>query len=768
MSTALIISAMMVFTYLAAEKEANTISIELEKQAIALADNLAASTATYIIVRDYTSIESILARAAAFPSILDLQVLNDQGKVLGDVFRNKQGEVEGRYDGEYMPPHGEAIRLIQRGELSITIWQPVILGDLVGWVRTSYTLERVEQVRFQIWRYNILVGSFIAFLAIILMYLYLRPPMMLIERSTEFADALDGHAGEQLDVKHSYYELDKLTNALNRTSRSLQAKNDALNQKIREQQQLTDKLEQRVAERTRELSVARDEAVSANKSKSEFLANMSHEIRTPLTAVIGFSESLLDSSQTMQERVDAIHRIIRAGKHLLRVINEILDLSKIEANKLVVECIPISLVDVFRDVYSLVSLLASEKGLNFKIDCDFPMPETIQSDPVRLKQILINLCNNAIKFTKVGHVAIKVSCDSQNENLIVKVNDSGIGLSREQMGRLFKPFSQADTSTTRKYGGTGLGLHLSKQLAEKLGGGLTVESVPDVGSSFILTINTGSLEDVALVQACPDFDQISEENLVVSKQIHLFGRVLLTEDNPDNQHLVSLYLRRLGLEIEIANNGIEALEKYEQSKPDLILMDIQMPVMDGLTASKILRDRGYTGPIVALTAGAMQQEQQECFDAGCNDVCTKPIDHADFIRVLSRHLEQILPSNLNMSPVVSSILADEPDMMELVQKFVGKLPGMVEKVQTAYETSNLDGFKAELHALKGTSGNFGYKEIFDITKRIEFEIITNNKNAIESLLVSLEGMVSRIQQGLDIGLAHTDNVKPFIGSTDKK
>jgi len=768
MSTALMISAMMVFTYLAAEKEANTISVELKKQAIALADNLAASTATYIIVSDYTSIESILARAAAFPSILELQVLNDQGNVLGDVFRNQAGEVESRYGSLFDPPQGEARRLIMLSETSITIWQPVILGDLVGWVRTSYTLERVEQVRSQIWQYNILVGSFIAFFSIIFLYLYLRKPMVLIEKSTEFADALDENAGKQLNVKASYYELDRLTKALNRTSRNLQAKNNALNQKIMEQQQLTEKLEQRVTERTSELSVARDEAVNANKSKSEFLANMSHEIRTPLTAIIGFSESLLDSDQTMQERVDSIHRIIRAGKHLLRVINEILDLSKIEANKLEVERIPLSLVDVFRDIYSLVSLLATEKGLGLKIDCDFPVPATIQSDPVRLKQILINLCNNAIKFTKVGQVTIKASCDSKNENLMIKVIDTGIGLSREQVDKLFKPFSQADASTTRKYGGTGLGLHLSKQLAEKLGGDLTVESVPDVGSSFLLTIKTGPLENVPRVRECPDFAEVDEEEQVVGRQMHLTGRVLLTEDNVDNQRLVSMYLKRLGLEIEIANNGKEALDKYKHIKPDLILMDIQMPVMDGLTASRNLRAQGYQGPIVALTASAMQEEQQECFDAGCNDVCTKPIEHADFTRVLSRHLEPAAPPSKTGPPIVSSLLEDEPEMVELVQQFVGKLPGMVEKVQNTFQAGNPDRFKAEVHALKGTSGNFGYKEIFDVTKRIEFEIITNNKNAIEALLASLEDLVTRIQQGLDKDVAHTDNIKSFTGNIEQK
>jgi len=751
----------MIFTYLVAEKEASTISAELRKQAIAMAHNLAASTATYIVVSDYTSLESILVRSAEFPGILGLQVLNAEGKVLGDIYRNEWGLVETRYGKSYKIPAGVPKLHMVASKGAMIVWQPVVLGDIVGWVRTTYTLQRIAQVRSQIWQYNIMAGSLIALFTLVFLFLYLRRPMMLLEKSTEFADALDENAGDQLDVKNSYYEINLLTKALNRTSINLQAKNEALHQKIIEQQQLAEHLEQRVSERTRELSEARDEAIHANKSKSQFLANMSHEIRTPLTTIIGFSESLLDSDQSVKERVDSINRIIRAGKHLLRVINEILDFSKIEANRLEVEFIPFSLVDVFKDVYSLVSLLATDKGLNFKIGCSYPMPEMIKSDPVRFKQILINLCNNAIKFTKEGGVTVKVNCDTVNENLVVKVIDTGIGLSSEHVEHLFKPFSQADTSTTRKYGGTGLGLHLSKQLAEKLGGDLIVESLLDVGSSFILTINTGPLENVSYIDECQDFDQIEDTQPVAEKKLHLIGKVLLTEDNVDNQQLVSLYLRRLGLEIEIASNGKEALSKYKEIKPDLILMDIQMPVMDGLTASRKLRNMGYEGPIVALTAGAIQQQQQECFDAGCNDVCTKPIDHNHFTYVLSKYLEPTTQPANNGPPITSGLLEQEPDMLDLVQHFVAKLPDMVSKVEAAFKENDTDLLKSDVHALKGTSGNFGYKDVFEVTKKIEFAIITDNRIAIETLINSLDGLVMRIQQGLESDKPGSDNITPL-------
>ena len=761
MSALLIVAAMITFTYLVVEKEAKTLSLELQKQAVALAENLAASTASYIVVKDYTTLESILMRAAEFPSILDMQVMNEGGQLLGDVYRDAEGQITVRYNKDMEPPTGRIERRIRIQDGDMVVWQPVVLGDLVGWIRTRYTMERISELKAQIWNHNIWVGSIVAIVTVLLLSLYLRKPVMVIERSTEFADQLDVYAGREIPVNHSYYELTKLTTALNRTSKNLQAKDEAINQKIREQQQLTDDLELRVLDRTAELSVARDEAINANRSKSEFLANMSHEIRTPLTAVIGFAESLLDSSQSMEERVDSINRIIHAGKHLLRIINEILDLSKIEANRLEVECIPFSLVDVFRDIYSLVKLMAMEKGLEFKVQCDFPMPAMIKSDPVRLKQILINLCNNAIKFTNEGSVTVKVSCDVEAEKLTVKVIDSGIGLTREQITKLFKPFSQADASTTRKYGGTGLGLHLSKQLAEKLGGDLLVESVLDMGSSFTMSVSTGALTGVDMVNECPDFEQVDVLVTRAANPIRLVGRVLLTEDNVDNQRLVSILLKRMGIECDTAGNGKEAIARLQDAEYDLILMDVQMPVMDGITATKLLRKKGYQIPIVALTANAMKQEQQDCLDAGCNDICTKPIAYSDFSQVMAKYLGSVIPERKSGPPIVSTLLQEEPELAALIREFVQRLPGILEKIKAAFVNGQQEELRREIHTLKGTGGNFGYSEIYELAKRIEFETVAGNFEAITELLESLDDVARRIEQGVGINTSANANVRPF-------
>lgn len=387
------------------------------------------------------------------------------------------------------------------------------------------------------------------------------------------------------------------------------------------------------------------EAEAANIAKSEFLANMSHEIRTPLTAILGFSETLLDSLQDPKNQ-DAASTIKRNGEHLLGIINDILDLSKVESGKMTIETIRQNPMQIIADVASLMKVKADGAGLVLGFEYLGEIPQTIQTDPTRLRQILINLIGNAIKFTEVGGVRLVTSFvnDKRKPVLQFDVIDTGIGLTPEQIDRLFQPFSQADNSTTRKFGGTGLGLSISKRFAKMLGGDIEiVDTHPGIGTRFRLTISTGPLDGVNMIRnPAAAFMENQEEAASGEGEIGIEGmRILLAEDGPDNQRLISHVLRKAGADVTVKENGQLAIEAAlaarDEGYPfDAILMDMQMPVMDGYQATRSLRELRYYGPIIALTANAMDGDREKCIKAGCDDYATKPINRKKLVSIIAQ------------------------------------------------------------------------------------------------------------------------------------
>jgi len=387
---------------------------------------------------------------------------------------------------------------------------------------------------------------------------------------------------------------------------------------------------------------------AATRAKSEFLANMSHEIRTPMTAILGYAD-LLRESLKGSANVEAIDTIKHNGRHLLELINEILDLSKVEAGKLEVERIPCCCRHILDDVVSLMRVRADAKRLFLETEFATHVPDPIATDPTRLRQVLMNLVGNAIKFTHRGGVRIVVSTvekPGQKSPLIrFEVIDSGIGITEEQMSRLFQPFAQADSSTTRQHGGTGLGLTISKRLVELLGGTITAESVIGQGSRFAFTIAT-----------CPPAEAIAARSSpapainLPEVPAKFASRVLVAEDGIDNQRLVRMFLQKAGITVTIAENGEEAvrlaLQAVAADAPyDVILMDIQMPILDGYDATRKLREAGYAGPIVALTAHAMSDDRGKCLACGCDDYLTKPIDRASLLQIVHRYTNQAAPAS---------------------------------------------------------------------------------------------------------------------------
>ena len=383
------------------------------------------------------------------------------------------------------------------------------------------------------------------------------------------------------------------------------------------------------------LEEASAKAEAANRSKSEFLANMSHEIRTPMTAILGYADLLAESAAN-PEQTEAAHTIHRNGEHLLGIISDILDLSKIEAGKLELEKTPCSPESILREVVSLMKVKADGKGLPLQVESRGAVPSKVMSDPVRVRQILVNLVGNAIKFTETGQVKVAMRCEDESKGpprLTFDVSDTGIGISPGRASELFRPFVQAESSTTREYGGSGLGLAISKRLANMLGGDIVVKSRIGEGSVFSLSIPV-QLPVKVEQGACQLTSSQSKSDLP-----KLDCRVLLVEDGPDNQRLIAFLLKKAGVEVVLADNGQIAVEKAlsPEGKFDVILMDMQMPIMDGYEATRALREANYDGPIIALTAHAMKHDLQKCLDAGCDDYQAKPVDRGTLLRIVEKY-----------------------------------------------------------------------------------------------------------------------------------
>ncbi|QDU70435.1 ATP-binding protein [Mucisphaera calidilacus] len=440
--------------------------------------------------------------------------------------------------------------------------------------------------------------------------------------------------------------------------------NIVMQQTIRERTmelaQANEALRREITERTiaeEQMRIARDQAEAASRAKSEFLANMSHEIRTPMTAILGYAE-LLNNEIDIEHDADQVGRIAHTihnnANHLLSVINDILDMSKIEAGRMSVEMIDTNPVRLLSDVVAIMKPRADDKQIQLTSSFISSLPAIIQTDPTRLRQVLINIIGNAIKFTAHGSVDIVASCEAATQTLSFSIRDTGIGMTAGQLQQLnsFQAFTQADSSMSRRFGGTGLGLSISNSLARLLGGRIDIASTKDKGSTFTLTVHTGDLSHAQMI--APD-DILTElerenrrrscENTPTTCDVSLMNRrVLLAEDGPDNQRLIAHHLRKAGADVTLCDNGLLAVQTIENTPadqhPHVILMDMQMPVLDGYQATRRLRASHYAGPILALTAHVMDTDRQKCLDAGCDDYLSKPINAKHLIARCSQWARQ--------------------------------------------------------------------------------------------------------------------------------
>ncbi|HTN00308.1 MAG TPA: ATP-binding protein [Planctomycetaceae bacterium] len=507
-----------------------------------------------------------------------------------------------------------------------------------------------------------------------------RQALITVQNLTTEYNQLEALRAERAELKRIREELVASNSSLQHSLRLLEENNDTLQREIQIKAEIEAELRRhsadlessrlreqchvvRLEQVIRDLTEARQAAESAARAKSEFLANMSHEIRTPLTAILGFVDLLRDAESPAEERTQALDTVHRNGQHLLAVINDVLDLSKIDAGQLQVERIPARLRQIVEEIRTLLESRATSRGLHLSARFDDSLSEIVVTDPVRLRQILMNLVGNAIKFTETGGVDILVS-ESRRPDLgpsatliEIQVRDTGIGITSEQLQRLFQAFAQADASTTRRYGGTGLGLIISRKLARALGGDLTAESRPGHGSSFTVTIQAETLTTSINSGIPQPTSQIASSSPKINSDIRApqtktpqarvpvnSGRLaglhlLVVDDAPDNRRLLAYHLSKAGATFDVAENGLKAVERILDSPAaapvDAVFLDMQMPIMDGYTAAAILRDRGFTAPIIAITAHAMAGDRERCLACGCTNYLTKPVDKESLLRSVS-------------------------------------------------------------------------------------------------------------------------------------
>ncbi|WP_199610800.1 hybrid sensor histidine kinase/response regulator [Flocculibacter collagenilyticus] len=562
----------------------------------------------------------------------------------------------------------------------------------------------------------------------------------------------------KLPVEHKN-ELGELFAAFNVMVRQLKLyrEKDKLSQSL---------LEEKVIDRTRDLELANKElentnqeletarlkALEASTLKSSFLANMSHEIRTPLTAIIGFTQQALKNKNIDPENHELLDRVLHSGEHLLKLINDILDISKIEADKLELELTNFNFFHLLGDIDTIVRPMSQEKQLNLEIAYDFPLPRFIVSDPTRLKQIIINLCSNAIKFTHEGGVTVKIIYNQQTDTLSIGIQDTGIGMTEAQLAKLFEDFVQADISTTRKYGGTGLGLSISRKLARLLGGDITVESMHGVGTRFTLVLN--EVQGTKMETEAPQFKDraiVGEESQAAeSIDTHnISGDILVAEDNVNNQLLIKLLLKPYNVDTTFVENGRLATEAVMSNHYDLIFMDMQMPVMGGLEATTLIRQLDKSTPIVALTANVMKDDVAAQKEAGCTDTLSKPIEQSKFAGILAKYLtretvnEDSEKSDENTTGLSAEIL-ESPEMQALKARYKGSLAEYKEQYETFAKdiSANAEEIAKLSHAIKGSAGSFGYQEITNVAGELEIAARDGNEEQTNALLSKIIEQIS--------------------------